>query len=596
MRIRHLAIEWLLVAITTSLVAQTGGTSLATTNVQIPHLLRFNGSIASGPASRPGNGDTGDGLTLDPTSHQPKQSVVAVFSLYAQQTGDTPLWEESQTVDVDATGHYTVLLGSNTTEGLPVELFSSGEARWLGVQLQGHPGQKRIMLLSVPFALKAADIDAFGGKPPSAYALATNSDGMNAANAISSDASSLHPIAGGGTTNYLPLWTSPSTLSSSFIYQSSAGNVGIQESNPQARLQLGNAAPGIKGTTTQATGYGISGVANQTAALTFGVTGLSYSSGGDGVYGNAASTTGVSIGVMGTTAVNDDENAAAGVFGASGATTGHTISVFGKTSDPTGMGGRFLNTATSGTNPTGIGAYSASDTLGNAVAGFGITGAVTSVVGQVLGVVGTTNQDGGVGVLGTTDDAIAVRGRNNTIHSQVPTADFDNVQNRSQIAPVLIAHSEPFGGFCEMNVSGNIDCNGSISAAVPVDDGSRRVALYAEDAPENWFEDAGSGSLDHGSATVTLEPIFAQTVNSDLEYHVFLTPTGNCKGLYVGHKTANGFEVHELGSGTSSVGFDYRIVVRRKGFENVRLADKTEEFSAHIATRKKHTVSGSSAR
>ena len=81
-----------------------------------------------------------------------------------------------------------------------------------------------------------------------------------------------------------------------------------------------------------------------------------------------------------------------------------------------------------------------------------------------------------------------------------------------------------------------------------------------------------------GAATVALEPTFAETVNTAMEYHVFVTPKGDCKGLYVANETPAGFEVHELGGGQSTVAFDYRIVARRKGYESVRLADKTKEF------------------
>lgn len=38
-------------------------------------------------------------------------------------------------------GRYTVRLGSTLSQGLPIDLFASGEARWLGVQVTGHrPG------------------------------------------------------------------------------------------------------------------------------------------------------------------------------------------------------------------------------------------------------------------------------------------------------------------------------------------------------------------------------------------------------------------------------------------------------------------------
>jgi hypothetical protein len=55
-------------------------------------------------------------------------------------------------------------------------------------------------------------------------------------------------------------------------------------------------------------------------------------------------------------------------------------------------------------------------------------------------------------------------------------------------------------------------------------------------------------------------------------------PNGNCKGLYMTNKTANSFEVRELGGGTSNIGFDYRITVLRKNYENVRFADHTHDL------------------
>ncbi|MBV9158284.1 MAG: hypothetical protein JO097_18625, partial [Acidobacteriaceae bacterium] len=114
--------------------------------------------------------------------------------------------------------------------------------------------------------------------------------------------------------------------------------------------------------------------------------------------------------------------------------------------------------------------------------------------------------------------------------------------------------------------------------AVPVDNGSRKVALYAVEAPENWFEDFGSGQLSGGLARISLEPTFAQTVNSAVEYNVFITPYGDCEGLYVTDRTPEGFVVRELHGGHSNVAFGYRIVARRKGYEAIRLADKTKEF------------------
>jgi len=137
------------------------------------------------------------------------------------------------------------------------------------------------------------------------------------------------------------------------------------------------------------------------------------------------------------------------------------------------------------------------------------------------------------------------------------------------------------GSGCSINNDGDFSCSGTKNAAVPVDGGKHWVGLSAIESPKNWFEDFGSAELVGGVATVRLDSRFMQTVNTKMEYHVFLTPNGDCKGLYVHQKTANSFEVRELGNGNSSVKFDYRITALRKNYESVRFKDHSREFPAN---------------
>src|SRR5579872_6383034 len=110
---------------------------------------------------------------LSDSNGKPLGGVQGVtFSLYKDQQGGSPLWIETQTVQADRNGRYTVMLGSTTSEGLPANLFVSGEARWLGVQVQEQNEQPRVVLLSVPYALKAGDAQTVGGLPASAFMLA----------------------------------------------------------------------------------------------------------------------------------------------------------------------------------------------------------------------------------------------------------------------------------------------------------------------------------------------------------------------------------------------------------------------------------------
>jgi len=78
----------------------------------------------------------------------------------------------------------------------------------------------------------------------------------------------------------------------------------------------------------------------------------------------------------------------------------------------------------------------------------------------------------------------------------------------------------------------------------------------------NWREDFGSAQLHNGVAEVALLPSFLDTVEIHSGYHVFLTPNGDSRGLYVAQKTADGFEVREHGGGKSNISFDYRLVAR----------------------------------
>ena len=134
------------------------------------------------------------------------------------------------------------------------------------------------------------------------------------------------------------------------------------------------------------------------------------------------------------------------------------------------------------------------------------------------------------------------------------------------------------GGTCGFNQSGNLSCTGQVKSIVPSKDGARQLETYSVQSAENWIEDYGSARLTNGSATVTVESAFADTVNTGIEYHVFLTPGGDCKGLYVTNKTPTSFEVHELGGGLSTIPFDYKIVAKRNGLESQRLVDVTDRM------------------
>ncbi len=94
----------------------------------VPRLVKFNAALRD-PAGKPVTGP-----------------VDVTFSLYREEAGGTPLWFETQTIEADAEGRYTVLLGAMHADGLPMDLFATGEARWLAVQVGREPEQARVLL------------------------------------------------------------------------------------------------------------------------------------------------------------------------------------------------------------------------------------------------------------------------------------------------------------------------------------------------------------------------------------------------------------------------------------------------------------------
>jgi len=231
-----------LVVATLSLVLSLTALIVAQTSTQaasaLPRLVRFGGTIKD-------------------LNGNPLTGVVGVtFALYSEPSGDASLWLETQNVTADSNGHYVVLLGSTKHEGLPAELFTSEQARWVGVQVSGQAEQPRVLLVSAAYALKAGDAETIGGLPPSAFVLAAPA--AIGSVAASSTTETVTPLAAtdvtttGGTADYLPIFSGADTIIDSVLYQAGTGGtaeVGINTTTPATTLDV-NGAGTIRGTLT----------------------------------------------------------------------------------------------------------------------------------------------------------------------------------------------------------------------------------------------------------------------------------------------------------------------------------------------------------
>jgi hypothetical protein len=246
------------------------------------------------------------GVVRDETGNPLSGAIGITFSLYEDQNGQTAVWQEDQTVPVDSGGNYSALLGASNEEGLPQEVFSAGEARWLGVRPAGQAEQPRILLLSVAYALKAADTDMLGGKPASAFMLAdsqsssasTLSTGQPVNGAQTGSATTqaaLHALTsrtgvaalpltatttcaaitsdGTATANQIAKFTTPCNIENSAIFESSSGSVGVGNTSPAAKLDVSGTSI-IRGSLTAQAGAVFPPTAVATTAQGFNSTPL----------------------------------------------------------------------------------------------------------------------------------------------------------------------------------------------------------------------------------------------------------------------------------------------------------------------------------
>ncbi len=412
----------------------------------------------------------------------------------------------------------------------------------------------------------------------------------------------------------------------------SGGNVfssyleAFQTSGPGNAALLGWGSTGSVGTFGDSdTGYGIQG----------------ESTSGHGVYAQVTTPAAGSSGILGFTGISYSTiyTAEAGIANAgiwadnSAAGTGVPVSLFATGDDvygeaivtngadypalfvdnSTGTAGEFqaaTGYGVSASTSSGTAVYASTSGTGDGVEGYNSSTAATEA--GVLGVANTTSVTYGtyniyagvwgdsgtssttvapawaIGVLGTADDGHAGVFLNNSTGWSTLYVSNGSTGGTGLFKTLMASSSD---GACGIG-SGSLSCTGQIKSLVSAGNGARTVETYAVQSPENWMEDFGSGQLEKGVAVVRIDPAFAETVTGDASYHVFLTPNGDSKGLYVISKTPTTFEVRESGGGTSSLSFDFRIVAKRRGFETQRLVDVTERYNTEMKAASVASSSG----
>lgn len=366
-------------------------------------------------------------------------------------------------------------------------------------------------------------------------------------------------------------------------------NTSCSSSSPCASFSNAGAGPGVASSSK-----GGSGLTGTTTLIGSGT------NNGSGVLGTDASTSG---------------NADSGVKGVSKSGTG----IFGSSKSGTGV---------KGSSTTGSGVVGTSASLAAAIAGTSTssTGIGVSGVSPMIGVEGTGNigvfaEESGRGTalqleaFNAGGDLILAHNDLNTVFSvdeggNIATSGLifsgeinsstifafgtssnpaiDGIGENSSFASVEADSAAPgflYDGFNQvgsavyfLDTSGNMTIAGNLFTAGFCNTGcitqkrdAKRVVSYTPHESQPTMEDFGSARLAHGHVHVALGADFANVINRGAGYLVFLTPDGDCNGLFVADKSAQGFDVGELHGGTSDVAFDYRIVAKPYGDHSARL-------------------------
>ena len=177
-----------------------------------------------------------------------------------------------------AGGAYSALLGAATEGGIPQGIFANGEARWLEVSYTSADGsvvtQPRVLLVSVPYALKAGDAQTLGGLPASAFVLNTDAvasrvnDAGGLPGATINEVLPAAAVSGTGTAGKITKWTDGAGTLADSIITEAGGKIGINAAAPAAPLQVGTVG-GLIPTTWAALINGRLGLINGNQATYF---------------------------------------------------------------------------------------------------------------------------------------------------------------------------------------------------------------------------------------------------------------------------------------------------------------------------------------
>lgn len=136
-----------------------------------------------------------------------------------------------------------------------------------------------------------------------------------------------------------------------------------------------------------------------------------------------------------------------------------------------------------------------------------------------------------------------------------------------------------------IHASGSLQVDGTKSRIATTKDYGKRL-LYCYETPSPMFGDIGEGQIDEtGKCFVFIDDVFAETIDTDCKYQVFLQPYGKGE-CYIIERNTNYFVVE----GTENLLFGWEIKAIQKDFDTMRL----EEYAEYISDETSEILNGTS--
>ena len=131
-----------------------------------------------------------------------------------------------------------------------------------------------------------------------------------------------------------------------------------------------------------------------------------------------------------------------------------------------------------------------------------------------------------------------------------------------------------------IKLQGDLEVRGTKSRVARTENFSDRL-LYCYETPTPMFGDLGCGKTnDRGITIVDIDPAFSETINSGIEYQVFLQKEGD-GDIWVAEKEESYFTVR----GTPNLKFSWEVKCIQKSFEHLRLDEKEVQEAAQKDNR-----------